>query len=198
MADLLTTSQRTRISKLLSQVLRHQPELVGIVLDDEGWTPVDELLERIHIRGGMTVSLAELEEVVRTSPKQRFALDMAARKIRANQGHSVPVKLVLVPLLPPRWLYHGTAEHFVRSIWAEGLRRQRRHHVHLSEDAEVARQVGARHGRPYIFRVLSGRMAEEGFDFFQSENGVWLTDHVPWRFLVPHSPVRPGELFDQG
>lgn len=41
-----------------------------------------------------------------------------------------------------------------------------------------------RRGRPIILRVDAGSMNAGGHAFFLSENGVWLTEHVPARFIV--------------
>jgi putative RNA 2'-phosphotransferase len=121
--------------------------------------------------------------VVAQNDKQRFSFDETGECIRANQGHSVAVDLQLLPRDPPPLLYHGTGHGTADQVEREGLLRMRRHHVHLSPDVPTARRVGARHGRPVIFAVDAAAMAGEGFEFFCSENGVWLVDHVPPRFL---------------
>jgi putative RNA 2'-phosphotransferase len=168
----------TRVSKYVSLVLRHDPAAGGVTLDEQGWTSVAELIAGASARG-LDVSPAELEEIVRTSDKQRFALSPDGLRIRANQGHSVPVDLGLAPSVPPAALFHGTVERFVAAILVEGLRKQARQHVHLSPDAETARRVGMRRGTAIVLRVDAARMHAEGLVFFCSENGVWLTDAVP-------------------
>src|SRR6478672_11499013 len=165
-------------SKFLSLVLRHEPELIGITLDEAGWVAVDELLAGCA-RQGRAISRAELAEIVRTSDKQRFALSEDGTRIRANQGHSVPVELGHEPATPPEVLYHGTAEKYLASIRREGLRKGERHHVHLSDRVETAKAVGSRHGRLVLLEVAAGRMARDGHTFYRTTNGVWLTDHVP-------------------
>lgn len=172
----------TRVSKYLSLVLRHDPSAGGVVLDEQGWTRVGELLAGASARG-LEVSPEELVEVVRASDKQRFALSPDGLRIRANQGHSVAVDLGLAPQAPPAALFHGTVERFVPSILAEGLRKQARQHVHLSADVETARRVGTRRGEPVVLRVDAARMQAEGLVFFRSQNGVWLTEAVPPRFI---------------
>ncbi|HEY9881786.1 MAG TPA: RNA 2'-phosphotransferase [Leptolyngbyaceae cyanobacterium] len=173
----------TKTSKFLSLVLRHQPETIGIVLDSAGWVSVSELLQACHTHG-QPLTLAELHEVVANNDKQRFSFSEDGQKIRANQGHSVPVNLGYSPAVPPSILYHGTVERFLPSIKEEGLKKGTRHHVHLSPDEETARRVGGRRGKPVILRIESGEMHQAGYEFFQSENGVWLTDHVPPNYLV--------------
>ena len=174
--------QRTQISKFLSLVLRHQPEAAGVVLDDAGWVEVDKLLQGCA-RAGRPISRAQLEEVVATSPKQRFALSTDGQRIRANQGHSVEVELGYAPATPPATLFHGTHEGVVGAIMGQGLLPMGRHHVHLSGDEHTASVVGARHGKSVVFVVDAAAMHAQGHTFFQSDNGVWLTDRVPVAYL---------------
>lgn len=171
-----------KVSKYLSKHLRHEPEALGLELAPGGWVGVDELLAACA-RRGFRVSRLELEEVVAGSDKQRFAFDEAGARIRANQGHSVEVDLQLAPATPPAVLYHGTGERTVETILAGGLNRMSRHHVHLSADAETARRVGGRHGRPAVFEVDAARMAADGHEFYVSANGVWLVERVPAEYL---------------
>jgi putative RNA 2'-phosphotransferase len=171
-----------KISKFLSFVLRHKPQAIDITLDAEGWVAVDELLAAAA-RHGQPVTRQQLEEVVATNDKQRFSFSPDGQFIRANQGHSVEVDLGLVPIEPPELLYHGTVERFLDSIRANGLLRGKRHHVHLSGDRETAARVGQRRGRPVVLVVEAGRMHRDGHPFFRSENGVWLTETVPPKYL---------------
>ena len=171
-----------RVSKYLSRHLRHEPEALGLELAPGGWVGVEELLEACA-RKGFDVSREELEEVVARNDKRRFSFDEAGARIRANQGHSVEVDLQLEPRTPPAVLYHGTGGRSVEAILSEGLRRMSRHHVHLSADAETARRVGARHGRPSVFEVDAARMAADGHAFYVSANGVWLVESVPAEYL---------------
>lgn len=173
----------TRTSKFLSLVLRHRPELIGITLDSAGWVSAAELLRACRAHG-RPLTPEELREVVASNDKRRFSFSEDGRKVRANQGHSVPVELGYSPTVPPEILYHGTAEKFLPLIREEGLKKGARHHVHLSADEETAERVGGRRGRPVILKVESGRMRQEGYEFFLSANGVWLTEHVPPEYLV--------------
>lgn len=171
-----------KVSKFLSQHLRHDPEGLGLTLAPGGWVGVGDLLVAcVHRR--FEVSRAELEEVVTKNSKQRFSFDESGTLIRANQGHSVEVDLQLTSSTPPDLLYHGTGHQTAPLIAESGLEKMRRHYVHLSADTETARAVGARHGRPVIFTVLAAQMAEAGHLFYRSDNGVWLTNRVPPEFL---------------
>ncbi|MFF0062976.1 RNA 2'-phosphotransferase [Streptomyces sp. NPDC005279] len=169
-----------KVSKYLSKHLRHQPERIGIVLDENGWVPVDELT-RAAAEHGFRITRAELDHVVAVNDKQRFTID--GTRIRANQGHSVEVDLDLPPAEPPAHLYHGTVARSLDAIRDEGLRAMNRHHVHLSPDRETATRVGARRGRPVVLSVHAGAMHEAGHLFHVSANGVWLTEAVPPEFL---------------
>ena len=168
-----------RISKLLSLALRHEPSALGLVLDREGWALIVDVLRGLAEKD-VSVTEDELEEVVRTSDKQRFAISPDGTRIRANQGHSVDVDLGLLPAEPPAMLFHGTSDRFVASIREQGLIRGARTHVHLSADEATARIVAVRRRGPHvILRVRAADLHREGHPFFQSDNGVWLTPSVP-------------------
>jgi putative RNA 2'-phosphotransferase len=175
--------RRTRVSKFLSKHLRHDPAALGIALEPGGWIAVDVLLAACAARG-VELTRAELDEVVRTSDKQRFAFDATGTRLRASQGHSVPIELSLEPVEPPQVLYHGTHAGALAAIEREGLSRMQRHHVHLSSDVETATRVGARRGPAIVLRVDAQAMRRDGFVFFRSDNGVWLVERVPPAYLA--------------
>ncbi len=177
-------------SKFLSLILRHNPGLVGITLDDAGWTDVTALLAATAAHG-VAITRPELDIIVATSDKQRFALSADGTRIRANQGHSVDVELQLAVATPPDVLFHGTVADAVTSIRTQGLLKGARHHVHMSADEETAKKVGGRRGKPVILVVYAKKMLEAGHVFYRSENGVWLTDHVPASFLELPQPRDP-------
>lgn len=171
-----------RISKFLSLILRHQPESIGLKLDENGWADVEELRaksakKRVHF------SLKELDEVVETNNKKRFAFNEDKTRIRASQGHSIDIDLALESIQPPDFLYHGTAEANISSILEKGIEKRTRQHVHLSADKETATKVGMRHGKPVILTIRTGKMHEDGFAFYKSANGVWLTDFVEAKYI---------------
>ncbi|MBR2793161.1 MAG: RNA 2'-phosphotransferase [Solobacterium sp.] len=169
---------RTKKSRFLSLILRHHPEKIGITLDEHGWADVKELREK------MNLSPEDLEEIVRLDAKGRYRFDESKHRIRAVQGHSIPVDVGLRKVSPPAVLYHGTGEKSVSSIMAEGLKPMGRLYVHLSPDLPTARTVGSRHGSPVVFLVLSEEMEKDGYAFYRAENGVWLTEAVPVNYLV--------------
>lgn len=180
---MMSESETNRTSKFLSLVLRHKPEELGITLDENGWTDVPMLLAKMATKGHR-ITHHQLRYIVETNSKKRFAFNDDESRIRANQGHSVEVNLGYVQKQPPEFLYHGTATRFLDVILDDGLQKMNRHHVHLSSDEQTARSVGSRHGKPVVLTVKAGAMAADGHVFYQSENGVWLTDHVPVAYIV--------------
>lgn len=164
-------------SKLISLVLRHKPEAIGIELDEHGWANVYEML------AGLKITMAELEYIVDTDDKQRYSFNEDKTLIRANQGHSLNVDVELEEKEPPKQLYHGTGTRFIKSILESGLNKQSRQYVHLSESKETAIKVGTRHGEPRVLSIDTTAMLHDGYKFYQSKNGVWLTNNVPVNYI---------------
>jgi putative RNA 2'-phosphotransferase len=182
------------LSKVLAKVLRHEPDLIGLVLDSHGYARIDELIQRLNsaalkpgapkrLRSLPTVTHDLLSEVVASNDKKRFAYSSNGRSIRATQGHSIDVNLGYDAIEPPAILYHGTAASKLEPIRHHGLQPITRHAVHLSESHQTALRSGARHGRPLVLQVAALQMHQAGFQFFMSDNNVWLTPNVPPRFL---------------
>ncbi|CAA9361067.1 MAG: RNA:NAD 2'-phosphotransferase [uncultured Microvirga sp.] len=177
-----------RISKFLARILRHQPHAAGLNLDPNGWADIDAVLSAVTAKHG-PVSFEQLVHLVETNDKRRYELSSDRRRIRAAQGHSIPVDLALAPAQPPPILYHGTQASSVPSVMRNGLLKGRRNHVHLSTDIETALAVGRRRsGDTAVLMIRSGDMTAH--DFFLSANGVWLTDHVPPQFIAPLDGAR--------
>ncbi|MCE9562186.1 MAG: RNA 2'-phosphotransferase [Planctomycetes bacterium] len=183
----MDTKRSVKVSKFLSRILRHAPEDLGLTLESGGWVPIGDLLAGAS-KVGMHLTRAELDEVVRSSDKQRFAFDDTGTKIRANQGHSTEVDLQLEPVEPLPELFHGTTTANLEAILHDGLLKMARHHVHLSADTPTALKVGGRHGKPVLLHVDAARMRADGHIFFLSANGVWLVDHVPPQYLRVMTP----------
>jgi putative RNA 2'-phosphotransferase len=178
----MNETRRTRISKYLSKHLRHAPADIGLSLAEGGWVGVNDLLAAAA-KHGLRFTREELNDVVESNSKQRFAFDAERDMIRANQGHSVEVDLQLDPAVPPTPLYHGTATRFRDAILSAGLLKMNRQHVHLSAEIATAVVVGKRHGSPVVLAVDTMSMSRDGFRFFCAANGVWLTDRVPPQYL---------------
>lgn len=176
-----------RISKFLSLILRHKPEIIGLSLDQNGWVSVQSLIDAVNAHDH-SISRQLIDEVVFTNDKMRFSFSPDGMKIRANQGHSLDVNLGLKPMVPPEILYHGTTEKFIHSIKISGLQKMKRQYVHLSATIETALSAGSRRGKPVVLSIKSGGMHEDGHQFFLSENGVWLTETVEVRYLTQILP----------
>jgi putative RNA 2'-phosphotransferase len=170
------------VSRFLSLLLRHKPEIIGLALNEEGWADVHELMQKWN--GSIKLDRPLLEAVVSTNDKKRFSFNSSGTMIRANQGHSIQVELNLQTQMPPVLLYHGTVEKFLPSIQTEGLKKMGRQHVHLSVDEGTAVKVGSRRGKPVVLTIQSKSMHEAGFTFFLSDNGVWLTETVPPDYII--------------
>ena len=169
------------VSKYISLILRHKPETIGISLDEHGWANVDELIAGIQKSFDITPEM--LDDIVRTDSKHRYSFNEDKSLIRANQGHSIPVDVELEEKIPPELLWHGTGEKYIDSIDKQGLIPKSRLYVHLSNDEKTARVVGTRHGIPVLYQVKAKQMYEDGYKFYLSVNGVWLTPEVPLKYL---------------
>lgn len=182
----MTQKRKVQIGKFISLVLRHEPQKIGLTLDDAGWATVDDLLAGLA-RKGKRLSVAELEDLVMTNDKQRYSFNDDHTRIRANQGHSLKLDLQLTAMTPPEVLYHGTATRFLDAINEHGIQKRNRHHVHLAADYETAVTVGSRHGKPIVLVIDTVTMQRDGHTFYRSENGVWLTDTVPAQYFSVHT-----------
>jgi putative RNA 2'-phosphotransferase len=178
----MNEQHKKKISKFLSLVLRHKPEIINLNLDENGWANVDELITK-STNDSQSFTFEELEEIVETNDKKRFVFNEDKTEIRANQGHSIDINLALIPQQPPEFLYHGTAQTNIDSILQKGIEKRSRQHVHLSQDKETANKVGMRHGKPLILVVKTKEMFEDGIEFYLSENKVWLTDFVDAKYI---------------
>lgn len=174
-------NSREATSRYISLLLRHKPEQAGLILDEHGWADVEELIRCVSKT--RFLDRAFLEEIVAEDSKQRYSFSVDRKRIRANQGHSIPVKVEMERRTPPEYLWHGTGEKYLGGIRQTGLDKRSRLHVHLSADYNTAANVGSRHGKPHVFRVAAGRMHADGYVFYLSANSVWLTDRVPVEYL---------------
>ena len=182
--NIMSGKRNVILGKFISKILRHQPGLIGISLDEHGWADVQDLIAGVRAAGHPDFDMAVLEEIVETNNKKRYSFSDDKQLIRANQGHSIPVDVELPVTSPPATLWHGTADRFVPSIMEQGIRSMSRLYVHLSPDMETALKVGRRHGKPVILRIDSGQMKADGAVFYLSVNGVWLTKVVPAKYIT--------------
>ncbi|HYE53479.1 MAG TPA: RNA 2'-phosphotransferase [Chitinophagaceae bacterium] len=179
---MINETETKKLSKLLSYVLRHNPAHLGLHPDPQGWVSVEVLLKELNKQ--QPISFEQLKYMVDTNSKKRFSFNESFTMLRASQGHSIEIELNYTPQAPPPQLFHGTAEKNLPSILENGLTKMQRHHVHLSADKKTALQVGQRHGKPVALIVEAMAMHDKGHLFYISDNGVWLTDHVPVEFIT--------------
>ena len=179
----MTDKESVSISKYMSFILRHHPERAGITLDSNGWADVAELIASMSKPGRVAVTLEDIQYVVANNDKQRFAFNDDLTKIRANQGHSIPVDVQLKEAEPPDTLFHGTSKGAVQGILENGIVPKQRLYVHLSGDEQTALKVGQRHGKPIVLEIDAEKMVVDGYKFYLSENNVWLTNIVPVAYI---------------
>lgn len=178
----LESKELTKLSKFISFVLRHKPEVAKLDMDEYGWVKTEDLIKGLN-EAGYIINLEDLTTIVDTDNKSRYSFNNDRSKIRANQGHSIKVNLELSAIEPPHILYHGTASKFLDNILKEGIKSKSRVYVHLSLDKDTAIEVGSRHGQPVVLTIDTKKMYEDGLDFYLSENGVWLTDFVDKKYI---------------
>jgi len=178
----MNEKEKIKASRFLSFILRHKPDAINIVLDNNGWASVQELLANMQ-NTKYKITFGQLKDIVDTDDKKRYSFNDDFTKIRASQGHSVEIDLNLAPVIPPDVLYHGTAVNNVDVIKKQGLQKMSRQYVHLSKDEETAKTVGARHGYPIILIINAKDMYDDGYSFYLSDNGVWLTDNIPAKYI---------------
>ncbi|MBG2874353.1 RNA 2'-phosphotransferase [Proteus alimentorum] len=173
---------KVQISRFLSYILRHAPESIGLTLDHQGWGEISKLIPLAQ-KNGTPLTLELIKDVVKTNDKKRFAISEDGLFIRAVQGHSLKTTVDYQPIKPPTILYHGTATRFIDSIFEQGLMPNGRQYVHLSQEYKTAVNVGSRHGKAVVLTIDSEAMFSDGFEFYQADNGVWLTQTVPVKYL---------------
>lgn len=173
---------KDKLSIFISLILRHKPEEIGISLDEHGWANVEELINGIN-NTGRKINMEILEEIVRADNKKRYSFNEDKTLIRANQGHSIPVDVELKEAIPPKVLYHGTAKRFLTSIEAQGIKSMSRLYVHLSDNIGTAITVGSRHGEYTVLIIDTEKMYNDGIKFYLSENNVWLTKYIDWKYV---------------
>ncbi len=175
----------TRLSKNISRALRHQPWIYELELDEEGWTDIENLLQGLRSEKSVwkNLSIDDLQEMIKLADKKRFQIEN--NKIRALYGHSLPGKINKSESTPPEILYHGTSPKIIDQIRQEGLKPMNRQYVHLSTDEETALSVGKRKAKqPVILKILALQGSQNGVNFYQGNDLIWLADTVPSQFII--------------
>jgi putative RNA 2'-phosphotransferase len=172
------------LSKAVSHALRHAPWLYELEVDEEGWVPVDQLIDALREKGGdwESVDRSSLERMLTTAAKRRHELE--GDRIRALYGHSLAGRIQKHQAVPPARLFHGTAPQTWAVIEADGLLPMGRQFVHLSVDRETATSVGRRKSAsPIILVVDAAAATSAGVAFYEGNDLVWLADSVPAQFI---------------
>lgn len=172
----------TKVSKRLAFLLRHCKEPLYIDING-GWALVDDILDTLRMKYP-DINRRTLDNIVESDEKMRYSYDQTGKKIRANQGHSIPgVVVQMEQPEPPEFLYHGTATRFLNGIMEEGLKPMSRQWVHISSDVETAIKVGKRHGIPVVLKIHARKFVQDGHELYLSPNGVWQAKSVPVRYF---------------
>lgn len=177
------------LGKYISYILRHHPESIGLKLDKEGYAFVDELIKKINNSDKYhgELNTERLQRIVDTNDKKRYSYNKDKTKIRAVQGHSFHVDVAKVSI-PPTSLFHGTSADAYQSIKKKGICKMTRDYVHLSKDMQTAKSVGLRHAKKekdlVVLKIDSKSMFADGYKFLVAENGVWLCEHIPPKYIL--------------
>ena len=171
-----------QVSKLMSLILRHEPDQFGLVLDPEGFVAIDDLIGALRKRFA-DVSIADVRGVVESIEPDKSRFTIVGTEIRANYGHSLSQRIQQESVEPPGILLHGTNEAAADSIRREGIRPMGRQYVHLTVNRNLAIKVATRHGRPCVLEVNATLASRAGVAFYRANESFWLADFVPPDFI---------------
>lgn len=175
---------RQPVSMHLCRLLRHEPELVGLQVDAEGWADLDELVRKVK-KYSLTREL--VQEIVETDDKGRYRISPDGNRIKCCQGHSIDwVKPRLEVREPPEFLYHGTTAKAWGLIQGSGgIQKMGRHHVHLHDDEDMAWNSANRRKQEkgVVLVIAAKEMHDAGMAFLTSENEIWFTEEVPVSYI---------------
>jgi putative RNA 2'-phosphotransferase len=172
-----------KVSRTIAYALRHHPENFDLILDDEGWVSVQQLLVALRQHNPVqSIITDDIAAVIAQSSKQRF--EVQDDMIRAYYGHSIQQKMTRKLATPPTILFHGTTPEAANAIKTEGLKPMKRQYVHLSAEEATARAVALRRTqRPVILRVNALQAHQQNIKFYYANDMVWLADHIPAGFI---------------
>lgn len=176
----MNETELNKKSRVLVTALRHSPAVLGIIVNDKGWSSVESILTNLKL------TKEELDWIVDTNNKKRFEYNSDQTKIRASQGHTLDIDLEKEweEFVPEGPLFHGTSENVITLIFKEGLKPMNRTHVHLSIDEQTAKTVGSRKGKVVILQIDARKMRADGYKLYKSANGVILTKEVPRQYIT--------------
>lgn len=174
-----------KISKFISLVLRHKPDLINIDIDDKGYTDIDSLISNINKYKNTNITKNDLISIVNNDEKGRYSFNDNITRIRANQGHSINVNIEFEKVIPEHDLYHGTKFSNFNNIKSQGLLKMSRQFVHLSKDINIAADSGKRWKEDLLIcKIDTKSMINDGYIFFKSENNVYLIKYIPPEYIT--------------
>jgi len=178
---------RTKVSRYISYLLRHNPE--DLEMDKYGLVDIDELHKKLRQRFHVDKRL--IFEITEESRRKRF--EIVGNNIRALYGHTIHVEQELIEEKAIKVLYHGTTYDSAMKILREGLKPMRRAWVHLSPTVEVAREVGLRRTRnPTILAIDVEVARKEGIAFYKATDKVYLCGRLlPKYIMKTRTPQMP-------
>lgn len=185
----------SRLSVYLCLLLRHKPEDAGLDMDVHGWVDVAQLIRNVNALGKYKISKEVLDEIVQNDDKGRYRYNDTQTKIKACQGHSVSwvVPELSYDIHLPKFLYHGTTTKALKLIEQSGhISKMKRHCVHLQAEKVKAWQSAERwnNATPVLLKIDAERMRQDGFGIGVSENGVWLVNDIPTKYIVERIYVK--------
>ena len=176
----------SHLSKFLALILRHQGVDMGLNFRPDGYTELSKVMKLDNMK---QYSVANIETVVDTNEKQRYALLTDSKGkvwIRANQGHSGKVKdsiddnLLLEEITDHKKIpicVHGTNKRSYQLIKDQGLSKRERHGIHFASGTTNDNSVisGMRQSAKVLIYINVKAAMENGIKFYISANGVILS-----------------------
>ncbi|MDQ8051436.1 MAG: RNA 2'-phosphotransferase [Pedobacter sp.] len=177
-----------KLSKIISHALRHEAKTYNLSLDKQGWVLLSDLLCALKSKG-IEADEKRIRKMIDQSNKKRHQI--LNGKIRAYYGHSKENIVFKNPSDPPEFLYHGTLQNNLKSIFEIGLIPMQRQFVHLSFDEKTAKTIAKRNtGEWIILKILAKEASMNGTIFYKEENNIWMCNSVMPKYIIVHGTNR--------
>ena len=89
----------------------------------------------------------------------------------------------LTPVTPPEFLYFATDGDSFDEAFKCGLNGKRGKLITLYDSEDKARKEVKKRQLCFLFTIIAEVMADQGYKFYRSESGDWLTEKVPSRYM---------------